>query len=312
MCLPTARRRPGFTLIELLVVIAIIGVLIALLMPAVQQAREAGRRARCVSQLKQIGLALHNYTDAHHTLPVGAYYFGPVGSYENGSIIVRLLPYLERSDLYDAFNFARPPIDLQKFDNGKLIGSKTLPILMCPSDGNHILSPTGLTNVNYVASNGSTRRINNSACSCANPPPWNALALSPYDDPKNFSGPFTRRGIHVRLKDVVDGLSHTIFFGETLPSCSVHARQGWSASNNMQGFVTTIIPINFDSCNETATNGCRRPCNWNVESGFKSRHPGGANFLRGDGSVDFLTDTIDMRVFQFLGGKSEGGLTKGL
>ena len=130
----TARRHSAFTLIELLVVIAIIGVLIALLMPAVQQAREAGRRGRCVSQLKQIGIAIHNYTDVHRLLPVGAYYFGPVGSYENGSIIVRLLPYLEHSDFYDAFNFARPPIDLQKFDDGRLIGSMTLPVLVCPSD----------------------------------------------------------------------------------------------------------------------------------------------------------------------------------
>jgi prepilin-type N-terminal cleavage/methylation domain-containing protein/prepilin-type processing-associated H-X9-DG protein len=305
-----ARRRSAFTVIELLVVIAIIGVLIALLLPAVQQAREGGRRAQCFNNLKQIGVALHNYTDVHKRLPVGAYYFGPVGSYENGSIIVRLLPYLEREALYNAFNFQRPPIDLQRFDDGALIGAKPLGNLTCPSDGKMIASPLGLANVNYVASNGSAARINNSSCSC--PHPWNGLALSPYDDPMNFSGPFTRRGVHVRLQDVVDGLSHTIFFGETLPACSVHAREGWSRSNNMQGFASTTIPINFDSCNESAALGCRRPCNWNVESGFKSRHPGGSHFLMGDGSVSFHSVSIDMRVFQALGGKSEGRSTGGL
>jgi len=309
---PSRQRAAGFTLIELLVVIAIIGLLIALLLPAVQQAREAGRRAQCKSQMKQIGIALHNYTDVHQMLPVGAYYFGPVGSYENGSIVARLLPWLERQDLYDAFNFERPPIDLQRFADGTLIGAKKIPLLLCPSDGQMVMGPLGLTTVNYVASNGSAARINNSACSCANPPPWNALALSPYDDPKNFSGPFTRRGVPVKLKDVIDGLSQTIFFGETLPSCSVHARQGWAASNNMQGFATTTIPINFDSCNELDANGCRRPCNWNVESGFKSRHAGGAHFLRGDGSVDFLADSVDLRVFQFLGGKADRGSINGL
>src|SRR4029079_4780995 len=166
------------------------------------QAREGARRVQCRSQLKQIGLALHNYTDAHMMLPVGSYYFGPVGSYENGSIIARLLPYLDQQPLYDAFNFARPSIELQKFSDGSLIGAKTLGILQCPSDGNPVLSPSGLSNVNYVASNGSARRINNSACSCVLYPTWNALALSPYDDPTNFSGPFTRRGIPVRLKEV--------------------------------------------------------------------------------------------------------------
>lgn len=301
------RRSAGFTLIELLVVIAIIGVLMALLLPAVQQAREAGRRAQCKSQLKQVGIALHSYTDIHRMLPVGAYYFGPVGSYENGSIIVRLLPWLERQDLYDAFNFQRPPVDLQRFNDGTLIGAKVIGILQCPSDGQMIMGPLGLTTVNYVASNGSAARINNSACSCANPPPWNALALSPYDDPRNFSGPFTRRGTPVKLQDVTDGLSQTIFFGETLPACSVHARQGWSSANNMQGFATTTIPINFDTCNEFDANGCRRPCNWNAESGFKSKHAGGSHFLRGDGSVDFLTESVNLRVFQNLGGKSERG-----
>jgi prepilin-type N-terminal cleavage/methylation domain-containing protein/prepilin-type processing-associated H-X9-DG protein len=303
------RRPHAFTLIELLVVIAIIGMLIALLLPAVQSAREGARRTQCLSQLKQIGLALHNYTDVHGMLPVGSYYFGPVGSYENGSIIARLLPWIEHQELYDAFNFARPSIEAQKFDNGALIGSKILGLLQCPSDGAMIMGPNGLTTVNYIASNGSDARIHNPACPCALYTLWNTRALSPYDDPTNFSGPFTRRGVPVKLKQVLDGLSHTIFFGETLPSCTNHGRQGWSASNDLQGFGTTIIPINFDTCHENDPDGCRQPYNWNAETGFKSKHPGGANFLFGDGSVRFITDSIDMHVYQSLGGKSDGGPT---
>jgi prepilin-type N-terminal cleavage/methylation domain-containing protein len=302
-------NRKAFTLVELLVVIAIIALLIALLLPAVQMVREGARRTQCQSQLRQVGMAIINYNDTHQMFPVGSYYQGPIGNYENGSIIARLLPFLEQSSLYDAFNFSRPSIELQKFSNGTLIGAKTIPVLQCPSDDRPTFRDDGLSNVNYVASNGSARRINNPESSCSLYSSWNALAISPYDDPKSFSGPFTRRGIPVRLKEITDGVSKTIFFGETLPACSIHAQQGWSASNDMQGFATTIIPINYNTCDPNSTNGCNRPNNWNAECGFKSRHPGGSHFLKGDGSVHFITDKINMRVYQSLGGKSDGGQT---
>jgi prepilin-type N-terminal cleavage/methylation domain-containing protein len=306
-----ARSCLGFTLVELLVVIAIVGVLVALLMPAVQQSREAARKNTCRSNLRQIGIALQSYTDIHSVLPAGAYFYS-FGSYSNGSILVRLLPFLEQDSLYREFNFDRPPVDNQVASTGKLLAARTVPVYRCPSDGWAGWKNSAVSFSSYAASNGSVARINNGSCSCANPPPWNSLALSPYDDPTNFSGPFSRRGIHVRPKDITDGLGKTIFFGESLPECSIHARQGWVSSNNMQGFASTIIPINFDSCRESGDQGCRRYCNWNTETGFKSRHPGGAFFLMGDGSVDFLSEAVNMRLFQFLGAKSDGSTTSGL
>ena len=101
--------RVGFTLVELLVVIAIIGILVALLLPAVQAARDAGRRAHCSNNLKQIGIALHLYHDAYKTFPAGAYYDGP--SYPEtkflGTVAHRLLPYLDQQDIFDAYDFTR-------------------------------------------------------------------------------------------------------------------------------------------------------------------------------------------------------------
>ena len=90
------------------------------------------------------------------------------------------------------------------------------------------------------------------------------------------------------------------------PACSEHVQNGWSTTNDGNGYCTTIIPINYDSCDVTAADPCRRPCNWNTEVGFKSAHPDGAQFLFGDGSVQFLRETIDHQTYQYLGGKSDG------
>ena len=80
----------------------------------------------------------------------------------------------------------------------------------------------------------------------------------------------------------------------------------WAVSNNGQGLISTIVPINFDTCHLDDEDGCRRPCNWNVELGFKSAHPGGVFVLMGDASVHFLGDYIDMQLYQYLGGKADG------
>lgn len=89
--------------------------------------------------------------------------------------------------------------------------------------------------------------------------------------------------------------------------CSAHNSGGWGSSNNGQGLTSTIVPINFDSCSRDPAepDGCRRYCNWSTELGFKSRHPGGANFLLGDASVRFVAQTIDHWTYQYLGAKAD-------
>ena len=305
--------RHGFTLVELLVVIAIIGILIALLLPAVQAAREAARRAQCTNNLKQIGLALHNYHDVAKSFPPGSFWYGLSYSEYRGSILIRLLPYIEMQPLFDMFDFENSggvAVDWQTLPGSTaLIQSTIVPTYQCPSD-THEEVFNGRALHNYAASIGPTTHGDNPACSCPNswnnyaPPPWGGT----YGSATDFAGPFFRYpvGTNTRFADCRDGTSNTIYFGEVRPMCSDHNSQGWASSNNGQGLTATIVPINYDSCDPADPDPCRSPCNWNTELSFKSLHPGGAMFLFGDGAVHFLSETIDHWTYQYLGGKSDG------
>lgn len=323
-------RGTGFTLVELLVVIAIIGVLIALLLPAVQAARESARRMHCTNNLKQIGLALHNYHDVNKTFP-GTYFY--VGSSEllsdnlRGSILVRILPYMEQQTIYQAFDFRRNTDNQTVPGSTQLLCQVIIPSFVCPSDKGNDLSPWNAAWDNYAASCGPTPEnpTGNPSCPC-NASAWYAYAKLPGGYPSKYNGnpagPFCRNRTSTydmyvcRMRDVTDGLSNTIFFGERRRDCSYHNWNGWSRSNNGQGICGTLIPINFDSChgqNDTLPpplTECNRNCTWNTEFGFKSLHPGGANFLLGDGSVHYLSEAIDHWNYQYLGAKDDGQLSK--
>lgn len=289
---------------ELLVVIAIIGVLVALLLPAVQAAREAARRMSCMNNLKQIGLAVNLYEDTYKTLPPGSIWSSNSSKPQRGSALTHLLPFVEQRPLYDAIDFRQLDISTAVVPStGQLVAATLIPGYLCPSD-NHTRFVAGNALHNYAASRGPTSVFDNPACSCIHP--WEPLSMAPLDDPGRFAGPFTRVGSVSQLQDVTDGLSNTIYFGEVRPNCSEHARNGWMSSNNGSGYCTTIVPINFNTCRDSAPDACNRSCNWNAETGFKSAHPGGAQFAFGDGSVRFIPATIDHRVYQLLGAKADG------
>jgi prepilin-type N-terminal cleavage/methylation domain-containing protein/prepilin-type processing-associated H-X9-DG protein len=296
------QRRAAFTLVELLVVIAIIGILVALLLPAIQAARESARRSQCTNNLKQIGLAIHQYELTHKRLPPGAIWASGIPGIHKGSVLLFLLPYLEETAVSNAIDQRKANVDVAV--NDAQVGSRLVTTFICPSDDHNGLL-NGYALHNYAASRGPTAVYDNPGCSCTLPSAWSSLAMAPPDDPNNFAGPFTRMGTTVKLAQVTDGLSKTIFFGEVRPNCSVQIQEGWAYTNNGNGYCTTLIPINYDSCNKDAPDACAQPCNWNTEVGFKSMHSGGAQFLLGDGSVHFLPQSIDHQVYQYLGAKSD-------
>ncbi|HVV99757.1 MAG TPA: DUF1559 domain-containing protein [Planctomycetaceae bacterium] len=313
----------GFTLIELLVVIAIIAVLIALLLPAVQQAREAARRSTCKNNLKQLGVALHNYHDTHQQFPIN-------GNPEGASALVMLLPFIDQSPLYQQINFSAPPVYTQTL-NGKLLDAYVIPILICPSDnqgpminGNHAMS-------NYATSIGAQLMQSANGCNLSSFVP---AYPSPYDSdgdredpfnrgnvrsdspiPSQTSGAFSRgwsNGWAARMRDFTDGSSNTIAMGEIRMYCAqgwnMGQQWGWAGSDPL--WYGTAAPINFPTCPDAAGYDVTVPCksngsNWNTQMGFKSRHTGGAHFMLADGSVQFLSENINMFTYQKLGDRGD-------
>ena len=307
----------GFTLVELLVVITIIGILIALLLPAVQAAREAARRMQCCNNLKQIGLAALNYENTYKVLPAGGFHLLADGS-RKGSILVYLLPFVEKQAVFDAFDFKAHDIGGQKYPNSTTeIRSTVISAYVCPSDdhpptlelsaddtGSLWLGSRVVALHNYTASAGPTKVWNRPGCECSLN--YDNYALAEFDA-KPTAGPFNRLGICITVAEITDGLSNTIFVGEQRPLCSIAGQLGWDSQDNGCGFTSTVVPLNSDSCSREATgNGCGRYCNCNTSNGFKSAHPGGANFVFGDGAVHFVPETIDMWAYQWLGGRADG------
>jgi type II secretory pathway pseudopilin PulG len=310
--------------VELLVVIAIIGILVAMLLPAVQSAREAARRAQCMNNMKQIGLAVRSYEQQQSVLPYGAYYIPPV---QKGSVLVLLLPYIEQQNLYDKvdFSLSASPFHLKTLPDGTEIRKVVIGTYRCPSDDYPKIKDTPATGMhgeggekafhNYAACSGpSAVNSNGSAVGCGCVPPFfnNFRGPSMSQEPwppagMTWPGVFTRRAFYgVKLAHIRDGLTNTIFFGEVRPQCSSHVRHGWMHSNNGNGRTSTIVPINYDSCADTGTDHCKRYCNWSTEFGFKSLHPGGAFFLMGDTSVHFINQNIDYTTYLNMGDKADG------
>jgi hypothetical protein len=178
---------------------------------------------------------------------------------------------------------------------------------------------------NYAASRGNTGQVTGGSCgTCtavkaftagttppgATDPVYGIVERYPdfgasIEDWIKFGGPFTRNTFEVKLEQVTDGMSNTIFMGEVRPACSRHTAEGWGVSHSGNGLVSTIVPINWDSCSTLPPLKCGCWDNWVSELGFKSVHPGGALFCMGDASVRFLDETITPFVYNALGGKAE-------
>jgi prepilin-type N-terminal cleavage/methylation domain-containing protein len=326
----------GFTLIELLVVIAIIAVLIALLLPAVQQAREAARRTQCKNNLKQLGLALHNYHDVANKFPCSGMVVNLPGSDPNsvdnwssvrGSVFVKLLPYFDQAPLYGNLQFNRTSISSQTV-GGQQVANLPMPMLQCPSDNTPRRPLTGggvgPQACNYAPSIGSQFMPSDGGGALGTGPcpqyettaytastlsnAWSALSM----DPSTISGIFAYGAVSAGIRDITDGTSNTIAMGEIRPHCA-GGEWDWSGWMDPAPFYfATTAPINFKTCpgegpgNDGSTPNCNSRTMPNTGMGFKSRHVGGAQFLLADGTVRFISENIDYDTYQRLGAKADG------
>jgi prepilin-type N-terminal cleavage/methylation domain-containing protein/prepilin-type processing-associated H-X9-DG protein len=340
--------RQAFTLVELLVVIAIIGILVGLLLPAVQAAREAARRMQCTNNLKQIGLAIHNYEGVYKRYPIGSVDADPkeagalrlwdAGNHRKGTVLVKLLPYIEQNVLFNALDF-RYDVEAQ-LNGGSGPGQTvvprtdmrvtTIPTYRCPSDGtsgrvvsqqnqlyNYSLS-IGNNNLDSQGGWCNVHPVNSYATRAAGVVGGNLFNNGGnghgysgyYANGTNQSGVISRCDWGARFAELNDGTSNTIAGGEILPSCHDHHRGGGGWYNSNGQWTATSAKINFNTCRRQGVSDTAQNCNdyrvWMTSAGFKSDHTGGANFVMGDGSVQFLSENIDYVSYQRLGSRNDG------
>jgi prepilin-type N-terminal cleavage/methylation domain-containing protein len=278
-------RRPAFTLVELLVVIAIIGVLVALLLPAVQAAREAARASQCKNSLKQLGLALHGYHDVMNQLPAGWIGNGPEGP-PGWGWPTALLPYFEQKNLADSGIRFNLPIDNAQNRSAR---ETVLPLLLCPSDGHAKQFTIGADDAPGANIDGGT--------------PLFKIARSNYvgmfgtleaeDAPSDGDGVFFHNS-RVRFAEITDGLSNTLLVGERNAAFGGSLWAG--VVDGAAEAIVRIVGVADHTPNHPSLHF----------DDFSSYHPSGVHFLVGDGSVQRLNDSIDVAVYQALATRGGG------
>lgn len=306
------KRNGGFTLVELLVVIAIIGVLVALLLPAVQAARESARRSQCVNNLKQLGVAMQNYHDSKRELPVANI------SCCWGTWQMSILPFIEQQQLGAMYKFL-PKGAPNGFDdnyryrpltatampaniNLKVVQTR-IDTLTCPSDEPHV-DADRITSHNYVANYGNTNHIGEDHHGPTAPATWIKYLGSPFVGDDWIPEPKTA----VEFRAISDGLSNTLLASETVQGVNGDRRGltwwGWGAGFETRATPNTSISDTLqspDACNKELPNPpCDAPSRpasffWNAA---RSRHPDGVNAAMCDGSVHFVTDAVDLSAWR--------------
>jgi prepilin-type N-terminal cleavage/methylation domain-containing protein/prepilin-type processing-associated H-X9-DG protein len=276
------KQHNAFTLVELLVVIAIIGILVALLLPAVQAAREAARRTQCTNNLTQLILAVQNYEMAYRVYPPGTIdEKGPIVNKAEGyhhNWLVHLLPYMEERNTYD-----------------------------------HIDFDVGV----YHENNAEVRKVQIATLRCPSDPAWGKVSFSSYaglhhdlDEPIDVDnhGVFFLNSA-VRYDQIRDGTTHTIFIGERISESQNDL--GWmsgtrwtlrNTGETINASRSRLQKSRAGLTDDTATDGTV------VVGGFGSYHPGGANFALGDGHIQFIPETMGIEVLQQYGHRADGKL----
>lgn len=337
-----SRNRNAFTLVELLVVIAIIGILVALLLPAVQAARETARRGQCLNNLKQIGIALQNYGDVHKVLPFGkgASYPG-AAPYARWSQHAMILPMMEQQALYDSIDFRWPPSTpgmggvinfMPAYSNpgGQNVIASTIRVsgFLCPSDGSGV-DPSWPGQNNYAANQGSW------LCDRTDSIDPNAI-VAPGEVQTGVMFYLSR----VPFADVLDGLSATAFFSEKLRGtgspnprtdlfvipAQTSLAATWQTCNSINPLTATpltskwgyswvmgencctqynhVAVPNSYSCGGTGFPGTMS--NMAMQVAPSSNHPGGVNVCMGDGTVRFVNETVDLLTWRAIGTRKGG------
>lgn len=336
------RQRSAFTLVELLVVIAIIGVLVGLLLPAVQAAREAARRMSCSNNMKQIGLAMHNYHDTHRRFPPFVLRNGQNDYWRGYSAFSQVLPFIEQQNLADQLEVASRDYwdhwDVNGINNLlRDVRAQTVPAFLCPSDQRFPSAGGGWSNgpgCNYGVSFGSTIRW-------ANFREQNGIFRGQSD---------TNADVSTRMADILDGTSNTLLasehlagddndgalmlgnssearigsafpgsaeyptqadldiFGAACQAVTAHNSENgnqWVAPEPTQTALNTVAPPNwrFPNCQ---TSGSGFASDRDGVYTARSRHSAGVQGVLGDGSVRFIGESIDLLTWQRLGGRNDG------